>query len=493
MLGIDAWMAAGLAAVALAVTLLTDWLVARLHSQPLWPDRRAVRLAADWLARLAWVALTFAGAAIVIRYLERVVDPVPGYLLLFFLALVLSLARAMLHRRSMQASSQAWAGWRVPDSRDLLVNALVVLVALVLLYALAWLAGQRLHWPAIAVLALGALLAGLDNQSSRLGRALPFLSRPLQQKLGYRQAWRTPVVAVGLALLGLPLLALGDWQIWVALPLGFVAHLLVDLLSSPGVMLLWPASRSYYHVLAVPLSDPGGRGRRWAAAVLTGAVILLTLVLGVGKEPPPPAVIPSYEQTLERYYAQRGRTLVYASVQGTWQASGRRIAGTFEVLNAVGSSLILLDRYTGNVFSGGRTADDNLYLNNINLQIGEVIRVKPAEIQLSGEPLANVLPLLYDLQAEPGLQHIYVSGDLVLAPGMPELAVDYSQTGLRRIQEIEPGRYSLRYLTAAQIIALAELRVEMADLLVVGTYTVPASGPTVTPLPKPPSGGVRAP
>jgi len=239
-------------------------------------------------------------------------------------------------------------------------------------------------------------------------------------------------------------------------------------------------------VLRGPLSEPGGRAERWLAALLGLAGILLALVVGVGAEPPPPIVVPSYEQTLERYYAQRGRTLIFASVQGTWQSSGRRMAGTFEVLNAVGPSFILLDRYTGQVFSAGHAADDNLYLNSIGLQTGEEVRVKPAEIRLADEPLANALPVLYQMQAEPGLQHIYVSGDLVLGAGSPALRADLRQTSLRRIQQLESGHYNLRYLTAAELIALAGgLQVEMADLLAVGTYAVPGSGPTVTPLPLP--------
>jgi inner membrane protein len=356
---------------------------------------------------------------------------------------------------------------------------------------LAWLAGERLHWLAILVLLLGALLPDLDNQDSLLGRALPFLSRPLQDKFGHHEAWHTPAVVAGLTLLGLPLLAFGGWQAWVALPLGFGTHLLVDLLSPPGVMLFWPLSLHHHRLLSAPLAQQGGRAEGSLAALLGLAVALLILVVGVGAEPPPPIVAPSYEQTVERYYSLRGRTLVYASIQGTWQASGRRIGGTFEILNAVGASFILLDLYTGDVFSAGRTAGDNLYLNGISLQTGDEARVKPAEIHLEDEPVANALPVLYEMQAEPGLQHIYVSGDLLLSPNSAGPRPDYSQTSLRLIQQIEPEHYRLSYLTAADLINLAGLQVEMADLLIVGTYAVPGSGPTVTPLP--PAGGQAEP
>ncbi len=482
MLGLDFWTAASLLTLALVLTFLADWLVAHLQKQPLWLDRGLTRFAEDWLARLVWVALLFAGLAIGVRYLERVENSVAGYFLLILMALLLSLARAALFRRTLWREQRVPAARQFPGWRDLLRTAIYILAGLVLLLGLAGLAGQRLHWPAIAVLALGALLPDLDSQASLLGQALPFLSRPLENRLGHRQAWHTPAVAASLALLGLPLL-LGGWQVWIALPLGFVTHLLVDLWRPPGVMILWPVRRTYCQAPGAPLAEPGGHAQYWVAALLSLAAILLGLVVGVGQEPPPPLVTPSFEQTLERYYALRGRTLVYAGVQGTWQASGRRMSGTFEVLNAVGSSFILLDRYTRAVFSAGRSAENDLYLNSISLQTGDTVRVKPAEIRLEDTSLADTLPLLYELQAEPGLQHIYISGDVLLPQDAPGLPIGYSQTSLRRIQELAPGHYSLRYLTAAELISLAMVHVDTADLLLVGTYVVPPSGPTVTPLP----------
>jgi len=497
MLGIDLWVQAGLLAFALAVTLLAEWLVARSQDESLWPDRRLLRLFDDWLSRLVWVALMFAWAAIAVRYLERAGNPLPGYVLAALAAFLLSLVRAVLYRRTVQPPGQGGrlqvTGQR-PGWRDFLHGAIYVLVALVLLLLLIWIAGQRLQWLALFILVLGALLPDLDNQASLLGRALPFLSRPLQDTLGTRQAWHTPAVAAGLAILGLPLLAVGGWQAWIALPLGFLAHLLVDLFSPRGIMLLWPLSRSRHTLLGGPLAEPGGRVERWLSAVLGLAGLLLALVVGVGAEPPPPIVVPSYEQTLDRYYGLRGRSQVFANVQGTWQASGRRMAGAFEVLNAVGPSYILLDRYTGQVFSAGRAADDNLYLNGISLQTGEEVRVKPAEIRLAGEPLANALPVLYQMQAEPGVQHIYVSGELMLAVGSPAPPVELDRTSLRRVRQLAEGHYALQYLTAAEFIAMAgAVEAEAADLLVVGTYTVAAGGPTATPLPLPAGGEEVAP
>ena len=217
--------------------------------------------------------------------------------------------------------------------------------------------------------------------------------------------------------------------------------------------------------------------------------MLLAVDLGQPKPPPVPAL--SYQQTLERYYSMRGRTLVTAYIDGSWQISGRPLSGRFEILNASDESFIMLDRYSGKIFVAGRTADDNVYLNRIILQTGLPVLVKPVEVHLEHQPLSDALNIVYEMQREPGLQHIHVSGDLLLPVlqdvASPTLQADYSQTGLRKILSHELGRHSVRYLTAADLIELADLRVETADLVIVATYARPATGPTVTPLPSPPS------
>jgi hypothetical protein len=183
----------------------------------------------------------------------------------------------------------------------------------------------------------------------------------------------------------------------------------------------------------------------------------------------------------------RGRIQVFAYIDGSWQISGRPISGQFEILNASNQSFIVLDRYSGRIFTAGRSGEDNVYLNRISLQTGPSIVVKPVEIHLEHQPLADALDSVYEMQQEPGLQHIYVSGELLFpiqqdADG-PVLQADYSQTDLRRIRTHGAGHYSLHYLSAADLIELADYQVETAELVIVATCARPANGPTVTPLP----------
>jgi len=324
-----------------------------------------------------------------------------------------------------------------------------------------------------------------------LGRLLPFISRPLEARLGHRQPWHSLASNAFVALITTPLILLIGFQAWYLIPLAFFSHLILDMLTLQGPMLFWPLADTRYLLFGGPIKSPGDRTERRLAAVLAIACTILLMVVDIC--PPKPAPVPSlsYAQTIERYYALRGRNLVFADVEGTWQTTSRRMSGRFEILNAANESFILLDRYDGKVFTAGRSANDNLYLNRITLQPGSPVRVKPAEIHLQDEPLAAGLPVLYEMQREPGLQHIYISGDVVL-PGpsnliSPTLPIDYAQTSSRRIQAQGPGRYRLRYLTASELIALANQQVVAADLVIVGTYATAETGPTVTRLPAPPT------
>jgi hypothetical protein len=183
----------------------------------------------------------------------------------------------------------------------------------------------------------------------------------------------------------------------------------------------------------------------------------------------------------------RGRTLVTAYIDGSWQISGRPISGRFEILNASDESFIMHDRYSGKIFTAGRAADDNVYLNQVILQSGPSVLVKPVEVHLEHQPLADALDIAYEMQREPGLQHIHVTGDLLL-PVLENvisstLQADYGQTSLRKIRSHGLGHYTLHYLTAVDLIELADVEVKTADIVIVATYTRPATGPTVTPLP----------
>lgn len=479
------WILLSLVAFSVVVTLASQWLVARMQRSASGSSPGVGGLAAD----LLWMLIIFAGALVAVRYIERLPDPNPGFFAFGLAALCLSLLRSALYQRSRQSQSTL-QGWDVQElGRRALRSLIFPMFAVTVYLSLAWL----LRTPADPVLflplCLGTLLPGLDSETSTLGRLLPFVSHRLNARFGNQQEWHSLGAAALVAVITLPLVLVTNLLVWALIPLGFVSRLILELLYSTGIMLFWPLTRTRYRILGAPLGAPGSPLEYRLALGLGGLVIVLLFVVDLGPPAQQPTAVPCYEETVERYYAMRGKNLVVADIEGTWQASGRRVTGRYEILNAVGDSFVMLERYTGRVFTAGRGPADNLYLNRLNLGTGPQVRIKAVEIELHDQTLAEALPILYEMQREPGLQHIYVSGALKALTAQdtasPVLPVDYSQTTLPRIETDEGGNRRLQYLTAGQLIELADVPVEHAGLVITATYITPPEGPTVTPLPSP--------
>jgi len=477
------WTLVGLAAYGVVATFLAYWMAAGFR-QPVVPGRGAISVSAivGVLVFLLWVALLFVAGVLAARYIERIAFPLIGYLVFGLIAFLLSLVQAHLWQRIPE---EGIAGLL----RGMVHNLSYLLPAILVYVVLSLLLGKPAQPLLLIPLGVGALLPDLDSRTSFLGRLLPFFSQPLEARLGHLQIWHTPAINLLFATVSAPLIPLIGARAWALLSLGFFIHLLVDLFRPEGILLLWPLSRRRFHVLGG--LAPGSKAERWLVLLVAAVLLPLLFVVDWGPPPSPPVAAPSYEQTLSRYYSLRGRALVFARVRGSWQATGRPMSGSFEILNAVGPSLVMLDRYDGTLFSAGRQPSDNLYLDSISLSTGSPVRVKPVEVRLEGQRLADALPVVYLMQREPGLQHIYVSGNVVLPRpqeiASPTLEADYAQTHLQKIQAEEAEHYTLHYLTAAELIRLSDVQVQTADLVIVATYALPPEGPTVTPLPPPPT------
>ena len=488
---IDPKISASLLAFSVAATLVTNWLAAGLR-RPTWPRRISLADGVAMIASLVWILFVYLAGVIATRYIERIEHAALGTLAFGLGALLLSWIRAVLYRRMrtrQKERKQKEEGIKLLGFW--IHHAIYLLFPMVVFLTMSWLYHRRADPLLLIPLGIGALLPDLDSRTSPLGRLLPFVSRRLETRIGHLQEWHTLAANALVALLTIPLIWLLDVQVWYLISLGFLSHLMLDLVTPQGIMLFWPLTHTRYNIFRGALESPGSQSERWLAAGLTVTAVLLLFAVDTGSPSPPATPAPSYTQTLEHYYSMRGNNQVFAYVEGTWQVTGRRISGWLEVLNATGESFILLDRYDGKVFTGGRGAHDNLYLNRITLRTGPSVRIKPSEIQLKDQPLATGLAVLYEMQREPGLEHIYVSGDVVV-PVLPDavgpaLPTDYAQTSLRHIQPHDPGHYTLHYLTASDLIALGNVLVETADLVIVATYVSADDRPTVTPLPSPPN------
>ena len=135
-----------------------------------------------------------------------------------------------------------------------------------------WFYSWQAERPQLGVLLLVgffALLPDVDSQASVVGRLLPFLSRPLEQRFGHRQVTHS--------LLAVVIVGGGTWVVfgsgWWLLTAAYGSHLLVDMLVGfVGVPLLWPNQTRFYLIRLRPLSL-----QELGLGVVLGGLLLLPL------------------------------------------------------------------------------------------------------------------------------------------------------------------------------------------------------------------------
>ena len=137
--------------------------------------------------------------------------------------------------------------------------------------AWAW-AAPYLGFPALDPVALalaigGALLPDIDHPYSWVGRRARLISHPLAALIGHRGFTHSilAVVACGLLLRGRGF----GHAVVDPLVVGYLSHLVADLLTPSGLRLAWPLRRRF----AIPLCKTGSPGE---------LAIVMSLVVWVG-------------------------------------------------------------------------------------------------------------------------------------------------------------------------------------------------------------------
>lgn len=478
-------------AYSVAIVLAANWVVARLK-KPITPYSR-ISIAAAAVATTLWIGIMVLAGLLAMRYIERLSSPAAGTLVYALTAALLSLGHAFLYRRvEEQLQAEGRRRWDSASVQAALRGLTYVLMALSLCLLLSAVNAHSVSVVLFVPLVVGTLLPDIDSRATLAGKLAPPLARWLETRVGPRQQWHSLGGAIAASIIASPLIPLAGWEPWAMIPLGFVAHLLREMLEPEGLMLFWPLSRARFVLPRGWLVRRESRGERWLFVVLLLVAMGLLLIVKTGPPPTTPAQGPTdvpFEEILAQYQAMRGRTLVYADADGVWQISGRRVSARYEIVGALDQSLILLDRYSGALLSGGHSAGDQLYLSRVSFLTGPEVRIKPVEVNLREEKLAGALPVIYQMQREPGLQYIFASGDVVVPvsdeQAEPQLSGSRAQTRLPKIQDLGNGHFRLRYLTASELIDLGELQVAAADLVITATSTARTGGPTPTPLPQP--------
>ncbi|MBL8687078.1 MAG: metal-dependent hydrolase [Alphaproteobacteria bacterium] len=102
----------------------------------------------------------------------------------------------------------------------------------------------------LGVATISGLAPDLDTPKSSIGKRFPFIAYPLGFLVGHR-GFTHSLIAIFICLAGLTWLLqhpqLVGWQHFVIIPflIGYLSHLLGDMMNPSGIPLLWPHQQRY--------------------------------------------------------------------------------------------------------------------------------------------------------------------------------------------------------------------------------------------------------
>jgi inner membrane protein len=270
--------------------------------------------------------------------------------------------------------------------------------------------GRSLHqdWPALGCTLLGSLLPDIDSPKSALGRLLPFVSVPLEQRFGHRTVTHS---FLALGFLGLLLLPLAFFRLgaYCALLLGYFSHLLADCATQSGVPLFYPHPTMYV--------APGNPRYRFHTGSLgeQGLLLVLLLLLGLvfplshlgGAWKALRYLMATQSAAYQDFRQESGEAVL--SFKGRWRESRQPVAG--EALILEGSPTKFLIAFQGQVLVYGEQGD--ILPDHSRVQAtGKPVQVDT--LRVKAQPFARILEQIPD--------SAFVSGRL-------EAAVEFEREG----------------------------------------------------------------
>ena len=255
--------------------------------------------------------------------------------------------------------------------------------------------GSAPDLPSLGWAALGSVLPEIDKPDSLIGRAVPF-SKFLEERFGHRGPIHSLLATFTLGLVSLPLwLVLGRFDWWLALQIGYLSHLLLDMATLEGVALFWPhPGRAVFpgrDDLRLDQSSPT------ASKTETAVLVVLMVLSGafwplsqVGVTGALRRALGNIEGTIPEYQELSSDYELYLSGRFKSRISGEVYEGSFPIAGTIGLGYVV--EVKGILMSVGEGEDYNLIpLGKVHLRKGPPIEEETVRVDLSGLPLSALL------------------------------------------------------------------------------------------------------
>lgn len=96
---------------------------------------------------------------------------------------------------------------------------------------------------------IGGVLPDIDHPKSTVGRKVPFLSHPISAVFGHRGITHSLIMTIAILFVLYIATQFPDYQQYkplvAPLCIGYLSHILGDMMTPSGVPLLWPHKKNY--------------------------------------------------------------------------------------------------------------------------------------------------------------------------------------------------------------------------------------------------------
>lgn len=280
----------------------------------------------------------------------------------------------------------------------------------------------------LALVCACAALPDVDTLGSTVGRALPFVARPIERRFGHRTATHSYAAQGALALVLLPLSK--TWpHLYLACVVGYASHPFLDTLTVQGVRLFWPLSDKrcvFPYFARQPLRYRTTTGSRADTLFCVGFALLFVPLATLHAE--------GYERFVRRLqgdtaaavrdfldYSEQGR-LVTVTVHAADPQTGRRLEGRFEALGTTAKDVLVVRDTDGRAYALGPHYSAHFQPHRITAQAGAPVSITRRSVDLSGRSLAD-LATFVPRQADGQTVRHLLAGELRLVDAahvMPE-------------------------------------------------------------------------
>ena len=209
------------------------------------------------------------------------------------------------------------------------------------------------HWTVIFCALLGSVLPDIDHPTSTIGRLVPWISKPIERRFGHRSITHSALGTVVAAIVFLLIVSISITvmqkgvlgfipdilRLTAAFTLGYVSHIVLDMLTPRGVELLWPNPNRHVLFKDKLQVETASKGELPVAAL---GLVLLVLAFPLSQYGPMTAfrwMLATPEAAIQEFKSTTTRTFV--EFDGIWTATKTPIHATAEVLDVHNKRLVI--------------------------------------------------------------------------------------------------------------------------------------------------------